>query len=303
MKVNDVSSPRVVEDWDTELREIGDGCFAYIQAGGGLMVANAGLIVGEESAIAIDSLFVRTMTRAFQDAIRHVTGAPVRRLVCTHHHPDHTLGAVWFDAAEMIAHTACRREMERTPLDVPAFREAVPQFADDLRSVDRRLPDQTFDGSLTLYLDDRPIELLHLGHAHSPGDVLVLVPDAGVLYAGDIAFNSVTPGGFDGNIGNWIRILRKVLQLEVSVVVPGHGAIGDRRTLDDTLGYLQPLLRAAQQGFSAGAPAKDVAEQIDLDGYAQWGEAWRVLPNVLKLYQEFAGDPAKPLDLKRALGT
>jgi cyclase len=243
------------------------------------------------------------MTRAFQRTIRRITKAPVRRLVSTHHHPDHTLGAVWFDKAQMIAHAACRREKERTPLNLAAFRKAVPKLANELQDIEQRLPDETFDGSLTLYLDDRPIELIHFGHAHSPGDVLVWVPDAGVLYAGDIAFNSVTPGGFDGNIGNWIRILRRLLTMDVSVVVPGHGTVGDRRALEDTLGYLQLLRRAAKKGFEAGAPARDVSEQIMLGGYADWAESWRVLPNVMKLYQEFAGDPTKPLDLQKALGS
>ena len=90
--------------------------------------------------------------------------------------------------------------------------------------------------------------------------------------------------------------------MDPEVVTPGHGPVGDRRALEDTLGYLLLLCREARRGFAEGATAREVAERIRLGGYAEWAESWRVLSNVMKIYQELAGDPATPLDLKKAPG-
>ena len=79
-------------EWPTELVEVADGVFAYVQATGGLCVSNAGFIVGENDVVIVDSLFTRSMNREFQAQIRRVTSKPASRLINTHHHVDHTLG-------------------------------------------------------------------------------------------------------------------------------------------------------------------------------------------------------------------
>ncbi len=88
--------------WPTEMREIADGVFAYVQATGGFCIANAGLIVGPEGAIAVDALFTPPMTHAFKEEISRRTSKPVRQLINTHHHVDHTLDNEHFKGMDII---------------------------------------------------------------------------------------------------------------------------------------------------------------------------------------------------------
>ncbi len=95
---------RVKKSWKTGLIDIGHDCYAYIQSGG-LNVSNAGLVVGLDSCLVIDTLYIKPMTQAFQRSIRKVTKKPVGQIVCTHHHADHTLGLNWFPRdIPVIAH-------------------------------------------------------------------------------------------------------------------------------------------------------------------------------------------------------
>ncbi len=82
--------------WETGLIEVGDNAFAYVQEGGGMCVSNTGLIVGPDSCIVIDAMFAPSMTQAFQAEIKRVTSKPVRLLINSHHHIDHTLGNALF---------------------------------------------------------------------------------------------------------------------------------------------------------------------------------------------------------------
>ena len=82
---------KVPTSWKTGLQRMAPGVYAYIQAGG-LNVSNAGLVVGDDEALVVDALYVRPMTQAFQESIRKATRKPVRKIACTHHHADHTLG-------------------------------------------------------------------------------------------------------------------------------------------------------------------------------------------------------------------
>src|SRR3990172_5646450 len=96
--------------WPTGMIELADGVFAYVQEGGGLCVSNAGLIVGGDWCIAIDALFAPSQTRAFREEIGKVTDRPVRLLVNTHHHIDHSLGNALFPEAAIVSHANSRSE-------------------------------------------------------------------------------------------------------------------------------------------------------------------------------------------------
>jgi cyclase len=191
----------VQTEWKTGLQRVGEGCHAYIQAGG-LNVSNAGLIVGEDSARVVDTLYVRPMTQAFRRAIRKATKKPVRQIVCTHHHADHTLGLAWFPLeVPIVAHCHMRERMIETGLDLAHYRSVNPEYAQEFKNLKQRFPTETYGGTLTFYLGRRRVELHHLGHAHSKGDTLVYLPEERVLYTGDICFNFVTPSTFDADIG------------------------------------------------------------------------------------------------------
>ncbi len=298
-----MAKTRSIPTWDTAMKEVGDNCFAYVQATGDLNISNAGLIVGPDRAIAVDALYVRSMTRAFQRAIRHVTDRRVQQIVSTHYHADHTLGLNWFKPdVQIIAHPNNRRATERTPLDLAYLREITPHFADELWDLEHRLPTATFTDSMSLYLGDRRIELLHLGHGHTTGDVLIYVPDAQLLYAGDVCFSYVTPATDDSNVSNWIRILEQILAMKVRTIVPGHGPIGNRRSIETLIDYFKLVRREARRRYRSGMSARRAAADIPLGPYAEWVKPDRVETTVAKLYREFRGNVAKRVSPRAAHG-
>jgi len=294
---------KVLQTWETGLIEVAKGCFAYIQSGG-LNISNAGLIVGTDTSVVADTLYVRPMAEAFQKAIGDVTSKPIGEIVFTHHHVDHILGSNWFPKdIPVIGHKYMRERMIESELDLSHFRHVNPEYAEHLVGIDYRHPTVTYEGEMTLYPGDMDVELHHLGHSHSKGDTLVYVPSLKVLYTGDCSFNFVTPATFDANIGNWIQTARHILDtFPLTKVVPGHGPIGDRRVLEETLGYLELVQSEARKRFDKGIPADEAAMDIPLGEYSKWMKPDRVEQAVMKLYNEFRGEGDKVISLDAARG-
>ena len=280
--------------WPTGTTELASGVFSYVQEGGGLCIANAGIIRGDSRATVVDALFTPAMTRALLDETARVTSQPIERLINTHHHVDHTLGNALFPPeAEIVAHTKARDEMARAGLGVlPLIERLAPHFAGDLDGVEARLPDATFDGArLDLAIGASTVRLIHFGTGHTTGDVLVYLPGERILFAGDVAFFYVTPLAHEGHIGRWIENGRRIIdEIDPAVIVPGHGPVGTTADLEKMLGYLEMLHRAARYAFDAGGTAEDAVRSIDLGEYGEWHEPERVRPNVARLYQEFRGE-------------
>jgi len=273
--------------WKTGLIEMADNAFAYIQATGGLCISNAGLIVGEEIAVVVDALFTPSMTRDFQAQIRRVTSKPVRYLINTHHHIDHTLGNALFPEASVVSQVRARQEMQRVGIPTERLRPLVPHFMAEVEGAVLQLPDVTFHQRMDLHLGDREVQLLHFGTGHTLGDVLVYLPSERLLFAGDIAFHYVTPIAFEGHISKWIRVADRVAAMAVDTIVPGHGPVGGRDDLRLMRDYLALVRRQARRAFAAGRSEEETTRSLRLGAYATWGEPERALLNVQRLYQEF----------------
>ncbi len=294
---------KVKKDWQTGLINMGKGCYGYIQTGG-LNISNAGLVVGTESCLVIDTLYVKPMAQTFQRAIRRVTKKPIGQIVYTHHHADHTLGSNFFPKKiPIIAHRYMRERMEETGLDLAHYRHVNPEYAEHLKNLTHRYPTYIYEGSMTLDLGGIKAELHHLGHGHSKGDTIVYIPTTRVLYSGDCCFNFVTPATFDADIGNWIRTTQRILKIfNFKAVVPGHGPIGDRRAVEEMLGYLKLVRREAKKRFNQGMAARRAAKDIPLGPYRNWMKPDRVEQAVMKLFNEFKGARNKVISLDAAHG-
>ncbi len=287
-----------VPSWNTEMVELAGGVHAYVQATGGFCISNAGLITGQSGCIAVDALFVPRMTRAFLDEAARVIAAPIDTLVNTHHHVDHTLGNHMFAGQTILAHALTRTEMQRVGDPSARIAAAAPHFAEDLApGVPIVLPNMTYTGAMTLYVDEREVQLIHVPTAHTIDDTLVYLPAERVLFAGDVAFFYVTPLAFEGSILGWIDAIGAIEAMDVDQIVPGHGPIGAKDDLALLRGYFEILRDQARRCHDAGMPPDAAIMEIDLGPYAAWGEPERIVPNVLRLYQDFSGQPWSPLDL------
>jgi glyoxylase-like metal-dependent hydrolase (beta-lactamase superfamily II) len=162
------------------------------------------------------------------------------------------------------------------------------------------VPTRTFEQQLDLRVGDRTVSLLEVGPAHTGGDAVVHLPEAGIVFTGDILFHGAHPIVWAGPVANWIAACDRVLALHPTVVVPGHGPLATPAALVDLKEYFELLTREAMLRYEAGLSPLEAARDIDLGPYADWAEGERVVANIHALYRDF-GQPG-PADALTLLG-
>ncbi len=291
---------------ETSLNEVGNGCLAYLQGDGGWGWSNAGLIVGEGVSLLVDTLFDLEITQHMLDSMAgHTRTAPIGTVVNTHANGDHCYGNQLVSGAQIVASTAAAREMEEVPPALLAALNADPGATGQLfrsffgefnfEGIEQRLPDRTFDGRLELEIGGRAVELIEVGPAHTAGDTIVFVPDAGVVYTGDILFIGGTPIVWAGPLSNWVAACDLMLGMHVDTVVPGHGPITDKAGVATVRDYLVFVEHEATIRHAAGVDAFDAARDIGAaigakEDFASLGEFGRIAVNVEAVYRQL--DPS-----------
>ena len=280
--------------------EVSEGVFAYIQPDGTWHINNTGFLVGRTGVTSVDACSTERRTRAYLEAIAEITHLPVRLLVNTHHHGDHTNGNYLFPGAAIVAHERCRATMLEAGLlaNVGIFEET------DWGALELAPPFVTFDDRLTVWLDDTPCEVRHVGTpAHTTNDSLVWLPDRSLLFSGDLLFNGGTPYVLMGSVTGAIDVLERVVRpLGADTIVPGHGPVAGPGLVDEVLGYLRFVLDAATKGIDAGLTPLETAREVDLGPYAELHNTERIVGNLHRAYAELSGTaPGGGIDVVAAL--
>jgi cyclase len=294
-------------NYDLGLVEIGDGTFAWMQPDGSWGWSNAGLVAGDGASLLVDTLFDLNLTQAMLDGMAAVTSTrPIGTLVNTHANGDHTFGNQLVEGAEIVATEACAEEF--SDMTAAAIAEMVKtEHADpvvdeflqmafgpfDFGGIVMTPPTRTFTESLSLSVGGRTVELLEVGPAHTEGDLLAYVPDAKTVYTGDILFIYGTPILWAGPFANWVAACDRILELDVDIVVPGHGPVTDKEGARMVKAYLEFVFREASERQAAGMSATDAASDIELGEFADWGDSERLVVNVQAVYAEL--DPTYEL--------
>ena len=185
------------------VEEVSDGVFAYVQLDGSWGLNNSGFLVGRDAVTVIDTCFTERRTRALIDTIASVTPGPLRTLVNTHHHGDHTHGNHLVPTATIIGHERCREEMIESGHIATSLFPGV-----DWGRLEVAPPFVCFDDRLDLYVDDTKVELQFVGPAHTTNDVVAWLPHQRVLFAGDLVFNGGTPFVVMGSVSGVARRAR-----------------------------------------------------------------------------------------------
>jgi cyclase len=284
-----------------EVHEVSAGIYAYIQPDGTWWINNTGFLVGPQGVISIDSCSTERRTLAYQDAIAAVTAAPVRTVVNTHHHGDHTFGNCLFPGAAIVAHERARAEAIAfgPPRDLPFW--DGPDWGD--LALDP--PFVTFTDEIALYSGDLRARVRYAGTAaHTTNDSIVWIPERSVLFSGDLIFNGGTPFVLMGSVSGTIEVLEGVVRpLGAQTVVPGHGAIfSGPGPIDATLDYLRFVQDVAARGHGAGLSPLQAALEADLGRFAGWADPERIAGNLHRAYAELDGaPPGAAIDILAAL--
>jgi glyoxylase-like metal-dependent hydrolase (beta-lactamase superfamily II) len=215
---------RAMSDWS----EIGDRVFVkryefYDQ--------NIGVVLGDEAALVIDTRLSHRQANETIADLRALTPLPVRVVVNTHGHSDHAFGNHRFRPATIWGHVGCVTMIESTgERQRAAAAAAMPDLAAELAEVVLDPPDRTFEETATVEIEPggRSVELTYLGRGHTDNDIVVAVPDANVLFAGDLLEADATPFFGDSFPLDWPATVERLVELATGVVVPGHGTVGDR---------------------------------------------------------------------------
>jgi len=234
-------------------QEIGDRVFTRRYT---FLDQQIGVVLGGSDVLVVDTRASPTHASELAAELRELTRDPVSIVVDSHWHWDHSFGNSLFRPAEIWGHVHAaerlRREGEATIAEVASWYEAEqPDVAAAVRETVIDPPERTFAERATVEVGDRLVELRYHGRAHTEGDITLLVPDANVLFAGDLLEAGAAPSFGDSFPLEWPDTVASVVPLATGVVVPGHGAVGDRAFVEGQLAAfrrLAELARAIHEG-------------------------------------------------------
>lgn len=237
------------------------------------MDVNVSVVAGDRGLLVIDTNTSADLARTVLADVRRLSSAPLLHVVNTHQHFDHTFGNGVFAAegAELICHERASETLPRHAEQVreQAARDAAedPRYA-GIAATEVVVPGRTFSSVLGLDLGDRYVEAAHLGRGHTDGDVVLTVPDAGIVFAGDLVEESrardAVPGfGDDCWPLEWPDTLDLVLGLvtDSTVVVPGHGAPVDRDFVQQQRADIGVVAETIRELSGRGLPVEEALAQ------------------------------------------
>lgn len=281
------------------VEEVSPGLFAYVQMDGSWGLNNTGFIVGSDGVLVIDTCFTERRSRWFLEAVRRTAGdRPLRTLVNTHHHGDHTHGNwLFLPVATIIGHERCRAEVLAAGTSTTGMFPGV-----EWGEIRVAPPFVTFEDRLNVYVDGLRVELIFVGPAHTTNDIVAWVPERKVLYSGDIIFHQGTPFAMMGSIAGWLKALDRLQGLGVETIVPGHGPVCGPEVITQVADYLRFVQGVAERGFEAGLSPLEVARQTDLGPFASLLDSERLVGNLHRAYSELRGEPlGSPLPLPQVV--
>lgn len=280
----------------TSFTEIGRGLYAFTAEGD----PNSGVIIGDDSVMVIEAQATPRLAQKVIDCIRSVTDKPISHLVLTHYHAVRVLGASAYQAPQILmSDTARAMVVERGQEDWDSEFQRFPRLFQGHEDIPGLTwPTTTFRDRMSVYLGNRRIDLMHLGRAHTAGDIVIHAPDENVMFTGDIVeYHSACYCG-DGHFGDWGRTLDAIKGFTVDAIAPGRGdALMGREMVDTAIHNTRdfvastyaPAARVAARGGSLKQAWDAVRAACD-PKFADYAIYEHCLPfNVARAYDEAHG--------------
>ncbi|MCF8511387.1 MAG: MBL fold metallo-hydrolase [Rhodobacteraceae bacterium] len=249
----------------TSFTEVGPGLYAFTAEGD----PNTGVIIGDESVMVVEAQATPRLARKVIDCIRSVTDKPISHLVLTHYHAVRVLGASAYGAGEVIMSEAARGMVEERGAEdwASEFGRFPRLFQGHEEIPGLTWPTTTFSEAMTVYLGKRKVEIMHLGRAHTAGDAVVWVPDAEVMFTGDIVeYHSACYCG-DGYFNEWAETLENIASFDPVAIAPGRGdALVGRdmvaKALAATADFVESTYRPVAKVAARGGSLKEAWDAV-----------------------------------------
>lgn len=283
--------------------KIQEGVYHAVGTGSLVVMSNAAIIEGDRDVLVVDSHVSPGGAWALREELKAITPKPIRWVVNSHYHFDHSHGnQIYGPEVEIIGHDFARAQiLAGKSIDSPALQFFVGGVPAAIKGLEGRLaaakddkeratieeqlaiqrnhlegtnavkptpPTMTLDHTMTLHRGSREIRLLFLGRGHTAGDVVVYLPKERIVATGDLLVEGTSYMG-DAFFTEWIQTIEALKQLDFDTVLPGHGrAFTGKTKLDHWQAYLRDFWAQAQKFHKAGVPWQEAAKQVDLRGNA-----------------------------------
>jgi len=308
-------------DDDFQLTKVTDGVYGAIAKPGGLASGNAGFVIGDTGVLMVDTFFTPQAAEELIAEIAKLTNEPVRLGMNTHYHLDHTGGnqVLVSRGIPIIAHenvmqwqtvknrrflpaaedlqkrrADAAKRLSEVPADQPDKRAEIEKQLrrlDAMSSIKLTNPTMSFSvGTIHFYFGKREVVLFSLP-GHTGGDILAYVPDANVLFMGDMGWSRTLPNLVDATVVDWITSLDKILvQYPTAKFVPGHGQVATAIEIREFRDYLVDLKTRVQRGIADGLTIEQAKQQLTLpEKYKSFAFQNFAQPNVEDMYKELKG--------------
>ena len=286
------------------LKKLTDDVYALFGRGG-----NIGLAVTSEGVVVIDDQFA-DLAPGIHEQIKSVTSQPIRFLINTHHHGDHTGGNVFFiKMTTIVAHNNVRKHMLAGPQEAAANStrridsltaqiaklekdspqsKDLPELRNQLDSAKKTLesskaikvseipaPNVTFDREMRIYLGGKEVQVFHVKRGHTDGDSIIYFPQDKVVHMGDLFFNKIIPfidGAHGGSTAEWIETLDAVMARAdpAAQYIPGHGEVTTVADLKAFKQYFIDLHAAVKKAVDAGMTREQAVKEVKLEQYSSY---------------------------------
>lgn len=268
------------------LTKIADNVYSYVgqkdASPAHSFAANAGIVIGRDGILVVDTLISAKEGQRFLADIRKVSDKPIKYVINTHTHLDHAFGNGVFAklGAVVISHDADRRYMEKTGAEILKNSGNYGLKPEDMTGTEIVYPSLTFSERMTIDLGGESVELIRMGPSHTEGSLIVYLPAKKLAFAGDILFTDFHPYLADGDIPGWIRALDAMIAMDVDLIVPGHGPLSGKKDLREMKEYLllfdakaRELAASSQDADAIAAEMKKVLPKRSL---AEWMISYNV---------------------------
>jgi glyoxylase-like metal-dependent hydrolase (beta-lactamase superfamily II) len=240
--------------------QIGQGLYAFTAEGD----PNSGIIVGDDSVMVIDAQATPAMAGELIARVAKVTDKPIKYVLLTHYHAVRVLGASAFKGAEILASDTTRGLIaERGKQDMDSEIGRFPRLFRALESIPGLTwPTVTFPDQISVWLGRREVRIMHIGRGHTAGDMIAIVPDVGVVFAGDLVEYEAACYCGDAHFTDWLATLDNLAEMQANALVPGRGAALTTpqmvmEGIELTTDFIATLYGSVQESVAKGRSLKE----------------------------------------------